>query len=373
MKAKLIYRPNYLLVQAYLEYLKGKNKDPKSIARYWFLLKHLLLFAMDIPFSNLQSITPGPESYVASLELSDESKKGILVHTRKFLRWCKDYRPTQVGGLSRLWIEDLTPMAVTVKPDICAVTENEVLQIARLNVNENDLATRRDQAAACLLFLSGIRSTALVTMPIQAVVLENDHPHLLQYPDLGVRTKNRKRAKTFLYQIPDLLKVVSRWDAFARSVCVDDDLWYMPIEQHWGAQTVPQKKGIGNNRGTTLNRRLHHLWGLLAMPHKSPQKFRHGNALYGLRRCLTMEDYHFVSRNLMHTDLTVTDRVYINFEERERAEAIRRITELTDPNDPAEIHALFSTLGSDNLEMFIEMLAGKLAAHLEENRTSDPH
>lgn len=326
MTEKLVNRSNYSLVMEYLDYLKDKRKDPKSIRRYWFLLKHLLLFAMGTPFDRIHKIKPGLSTHVADLDLSEESRKAITNHARCFLRWCKDYHEDQFTALPRVWIEDLTPVTVTARSTVQPVTEDEILQIAQLKIDGSDLALQRDQAAACLLYLSGIRGGSLVSLPINAVVLEAEHPHVLEYPELGVQTKNKRRTKTFLYHIPKLLQVVHRWDAIVRSSCYDTSPWYMPVLQEWGVQVLDEAQVPGKDRVVALNHRLRVLWNMLSLPHKSPHKFRHGSAVYGLRRCRVMEEYHFVSRNLMHQDITMTDQMYINLEDQERSEAIKRIS-----------------------------------------------
>jgi integrase len=379
MAEKLVKRNNYLLVMEYLEYLKDKGRNPKSITRYWFLLKHLLLFAMDVPFPKIYRIKPGLNAYVTGLELSAESRKAITNHSRSFLRWCKNYHAEEFATLPQVWIEDLTPVAVTAGSKVKPVTEDEILRIARLKPHESDLALQRDQAAACLLFLSGIRGGSFVSLPIHAVVLNVDRPHILEYPELGVQTKNKKRAKTYLYHITELLKVVTKWDRFVRINCEETSPWYMPISQHWGMQALDNTHILGANRGVTLNHRLRILWNMLSLPHKSPHKFRHGAALYGLRRCTVMEDYHLLSRNLMHHDLTITDQLYINFEDRERGEAIERISNYPLNSQSFDRHSKHAAPSGAHLqgllhttdcsEQSIELLAERIISYLDRRMT----
>jgi site-specific recombinase XerC len=92
------------------------------------------------------------------------------------------------------------------------VTLDEVLQLVRFPVDDRNFALQRDQAAAAMLFLSGMRSTAFTTLPIAAVDLADRS--IKQWPELGVKTKNGKRATTFLLPIPELLACVSRWDLY---------------------------------------------------------------------------------------------------------------------------------------------------------------
>ncbi len=46
------------------------------------------------------------------------------------------------------------------------------------------------------------------------------------------------------------------------------------------------------------------------MPYHSPHKFRHGNAVYALKRAKDVPALKAVSQNLMHSNLSVTDGVY---------------------------------------------------------------
>lgn len=375
MAEKLVHRNNYLLVMEYLEHLKDKRRNPKSITRYWFLLKHLLLFAMDIPFPKIHKIKPSLNAYVNGLELSEESRKAITNHSRSFLRWCKNYHAEQFATCPQVWIEDLTPVAVTGGSKVKPVTEDEILRIARLKFDESDFALQRDQAAACLLFLSGIRGGSFVSLPVNAVVLNVERPHVLEYPELGVQTKNRKRARTYLYHIPELLQVVRKWDSFVRVNCDQSSPWYMPMSQHWGIQSLDKAQVPGGDRGVALNHRLRILWNILSLPHKSPHKFRHGSALYGLRRCKVMEDYHLVSRNLMHHDLTITDQIYINFEDSDRGEAIERISRYLSNSQPVDSYPKHASTGEVDLqglfpgsnysEQSIELLAEKILSYID--------
>ena len=90
-----------------------------------------------------------------------------------------------------------------------------------------------------------------------------------------------------------------------------------------------------------------------------------------------MEDYHLISRNLIHHDLTVTDQIYINFEDSERDEAIKRISNhplnslpIDNPSKhaspaKADLQDLFR--GSNCSEQSIELLAEKIISYLDKS------
>jgi integrase len=158
-----------------------------------------------------------------------------------------------------------------------------------------------------MLFLSGARASAFTTLPVSAVDLPDRA--LRQWPDLGVATKNGKRATTFLLPIPQLLSVAQAWDDVIRPNLPTAAPWYTPIAAYWGGQSL-EESSPGKNRHQALDKRLRKLSDLAGLPYKSAHKFRHGHAVYGLLKAQTMADYKAVSMNLMHHDIKITDSIY---------------------------------------------------------------
>jgi site-specific recombinase XerD len=106
-------------------------------------------------------------------------------YSRAFLRWAKLYHEKQFIGLPSYWLEDITPPRLEKKSVDKFVRVEEVLKITSQKIGTSDLALWRDQAMACMLFLSGARASAAATLPIKAVHLNDDHPHIEQKPELG--------------------------------------------------------------------------------------------------------------------------------------------------------------------------------------------
>ena len=126
------------------------------------------------------------------------------------------------------WIDALRlPRMASASQDHVFVTLDEVRQLTTIPINEDDLATRRDQAAVAMLFLSGMRAGAFGTLPIECVDLSSRT--IKQWLSLGVKTKNSKTATTYLLNIPELLSVVARWDTFLREQLPITAPWYTPI------------------------------------------------------------------------------------------------------------------------------------------------
>ena len=212
-----------------------------------------------------------------------------------------------------------------------------------------------------MLFLSGMRASAFVSAPIQAFDLQKRCVY--QWPkEYGVRTKNSKKATTFLLPIPELLKVVETWDRQVRTVLPRTTPWYAPIKSEWGDQSFSQE-APGTHRNLALNKRLKVLFEAAGMVYKSAHKFRHGHAVYGLQQAKTMANYKAVSMNLMHEDIRTTDGIYARLVS---DEVKSRIASLTHQNaTPLQIddqlENFFSTLSDDELAKALKIASDRLS------------
>jgi integrase len=184
------------------------------------------------------------------------------------------------------------------------VTIQEVRAMAQSPVQSG--RERRTRASAVFLFLSGMRVGAFVSMPLAAVDL--DQRRVKQWPSLGVRTKFKKHATTYLLDIPDLLQVVRSWDTEIRGVLPPRGTWFAQLLP--SGNIDPQVREPGVHRRCRLNKDLHEWLARVELPYHSPHKSRHGHATYALKRCKDVADLKAVSQNLMHSSLTVTDSIY---------------------------------------------------------------
>ena len=359
----LINRKNYIWINKYLDWLLDvRHRSIETVDRYKFWLRHLLLWAMEIPFPEAYTIKLQFSKYIESLDrpLAPESQRKIIENARAFFRWVKMHYSQEFLELPGYWIEDLTPpasIAIPVKEG--SVKLEEAIQLATMPIDRSNLALWRDQAAAALLFLSGARAHAVVTLPVSAIHLDADHPYIGQWPNLGVHTKNNKGANTFLHTVPELLAVVRSWDSFIRGKCPITSPWYAPISSTWGEQSLSAHT-VGYHRSIAMNKRLTKLFGLAGLPYKSPHKFRHGYAIYGLERCQTMGEYHALSRNLMHESITTTDQVYTFMEERERGKLLAGLNHQNLSEPDKELHDYLSSLSKGDLLKAINLAASLL-------------
>ncbi len=206
------------------------------------------------------------------------------------------------------------------------------------------LLERRARAAAVFLFLSGMRIGAFVSLPIQAVDIPNRK--VIQYPSLGVRTKNRKFGITYLLDIPELLKVVQEWDDEVRAILPPNGFWFAPFSSDTG-RIDANIISIGEHRDRVARRNIKAWLQSVGLCYHSPHKFRHGHIHYGSAHAKTIEDFKAVSMNAMHSSMKITDEFYSNLND---SEVQNRISGLNKENQPSE--------GSE-LELFREFINWK--------------
>ena len=203
-----------------------------------------------------------------------------------------------------------------------------------------------------MLFLSGMRASAFATLPIEAVDLNLNS--IKQWPELGVETKYDKQDTTYLFPIPELLKIVSEWDDIVRQELQPDSRWYPSIENHWGEKSFSNKPP-GKNRSQALSKRLKKLFTKAGLPYKSPHKFRRGHIIYGFHHAKDMTDYKAVSENAMHENIKTTEAYYAKISNEEIGNRISNLAS-TPADAVRELHNIdIQNLPKDQLsELLIE-------------------
>jgi integrase len=364
----VIQRGNYLLVRRYLLDLgEVYQLSGSSLDRYRFYLRHLLLWAGETRFQHAPKLRPTFPSYVSNLSgrngeapLALVTQKKIIEVGKRFFTWGKQNYPKEFGSLTAAWLESLrAPRARENNEEHEYVSLEEVLLLITISNSEDDLALMRDKAAAAMLYLSGAQARAFTTLPISAVDIMART--ICQWPELGVATKNGKRATTYLLPIPELLSVVQKWDDVVRSKLPSTIPWYAPITSQWGSQSLAHVEP-GKNRHQALDKRLRRLFILAGIPYKSAHKFRHGHAVYGLLKAQTMADYKAVSMNLMHNDIKITDSIYAPILSEEVKDRIAKLTSDQDSMPETEIDGLLDQLSNADLSKVLRIVASRLSA-----------
>lgn len=314
----MIHRQNWLDVRSYLHYMdRIRQNDSATIKRARSFYRHLLEWADETPLPKARSIDPTLPAYLLTARADGKSKplapvsmvKGLAFIRQYFSfarrEWSLRYKP-----ISDSWIESLqAPRDIrsAAQPPIREIYSLEdALKIA--GVATETLREDRGRVAVCMLFLSGMRADALASMPISCVDVAQRA--LQQYPLMGVRTKNRKAAITYLLEIPELLAVVEAWDAKVRSCHPSNALWYSTLSMD-GMTLTPTLQAY-EGRHDILNKDIRLICDRAGVPYLSPHKLRHGHIVHALKNARDMQDLKAISQNVMHSSTAITDGKYGN-------------------------------------------------------------
>ncbi len=315
----MIDRGNWKLTKSYMEYRRGRGLVEGSLKLEKSYIRYLLEWAKDIPFVKSLSIKPVFLEFLHTHRLdgsgeclSDVSIKKILATSRRFFTWLYEFKPGH-SSIKPSWVETLSYKTNNSKPKKRdAITLEEILEISRAPVQ--NISERRIRAAAVFLFLSGMRISAFVSLPLKAVDIEN--VTINQFPELGVRTKNNKHASTFLLPIPELIEVVKAWDNEIRPALSPDAYWFAMFSPKTG-ELDTTVNGVGYHRRNLARRSLKSWLNKVGLPYHTPHSFRHGHIQWGYLNAKKPIHKKAISDNVMHSSTTITDAVYSNLKESE--------------------------------------------------------
>jgi len=346
----LINRTNFQEVKSFLDYrIKVLQLDPKSIRNRWIELRHLLEWAGPIRLSDGPSIEPFFPTYLATARNDGKDKalgagthRRVCLGGRLFFEWAKQEYPSAYNPIPAGWIQAIRPTKSIMLSKInCheAWELEDVLKIAQIPTKT--LTEKRAQAAICFLFLSGMRITAFLTLPLSCVDVNGRR--IEQDPGKGVITKNRKAAITTLLPIPELLAIVKAWDDHVRQELPLDSPWFAYIDR-FDHLTAPGKdfRERVNGRRMACVEGMKRVCAQANLAYKSPHKLRHGHAVFGIKHARDMRDLKAVSQNLMHSSISITDGIYGNLNNNDMVETIAEMT--SNPVGPNDLRAFLQLM-----------------------------
>lgn len=356
----MVNRGNWKLVKAYLKYRQEVAQlSEESLRMDECRLRHILEWADERPFQSVRSIRPTLPDYLQTSridgqgeELSPAYLKKVINAAHQFGQWLITHQSGYKTSLA-LWLDTLKAPRRPQTEDRQheAVTLEEIRKIAAAPVHT--VWEERIKAAAVFWFLSGIRVGAFVTLPIQSINLEERT--VKQWPKLGVKTKFGKHSTTYLLNIPDLLKVLEDWDNKVRTNLPATGYWFAPLNSKTG-EIDSEIHEIGKNRDMRARTDLKRWLAAAGLPYHSPHKFRHGFAVYGLKRAPDMAALKAVSMNLMHSNISITDGIYSILSQQDVKD---QIAKLGDSNNVASggLAEIFSQLANHpDLAAFLNLL-----------------
>lgn len=309
----MIHKANWRMMKKYLSYrLEVDQISDGSLRKEQTHMRYVLDWAQGVAFGQAATIRPTFPAYMLSNRLDGKDGRLSAVYIKKtlatarlFFTWLSD-NEAGYKHIKQAWIKTIKVKRLSDTPKNKEyVTLQEILAMATCPAHS--VQERRARAALAFLYLSGMRIGAFVSLPIQAVDIPNRY--VLQFPSMGVRTKNSKSAKTFLLEIPELLKVVQEWDNEARAILPDNGFWFAPLSSVTGL-IEPNIIEVGESR-VSLARRNFKVWlEQENLTYHSPHKFRHGHIHYCLDRAKDVADFKAVSLNAMHSSMKITDQFY---------------------------------------------------------------
>lgn len=312
----MVNRYNYFDVKEYLSYLEtGKQLDKKTVTAYTYRLKHLLIFADNIRLPELYTSKLIIQDYLKTVindrtgqKIGIATKSDILEAAQNFYTWAKKAKKSIYGLVPEYWIENLC-ISRGEKSQGQEHKEHEfysiddMLKIAAYT--PQNPSEERTQAAMCFLFLSGMRITAFCSLPVDCVNITTRK--IEQKPSKGVETKFNKSATTIILDIPELLKIVTTWDAKVRNG--NYKYWLVTMTRQ---RTIPAAQNTRHmpSAKESITRDIKRLCEKVGIEAKSPHKLRHGHVIYGIKHAKTIMEFKAISQNVMHSNMGITDGLY---------------------------------------------------------------
>lgn len=118
----------------------------------------------------------------------------------------------------------------------------------------------------------------------------------------------QKAAVTYLLDIPDLLEVIHQWDKLVRQQLPPDSLWYAMVTRD-GTGFAGTKRP-GKRRAKAIANGLRELCERANITYYPPHSLRHSHVVYALQQAKNMADLKAISQNVMHEDITITNKIY---------------------------------------------------------------
>jgi len=352
----MINRQNKFLVDEYLAYRqKFDQLDHKSIRLERSLSLHYLTWAGEHPFKNAPKFETSLMEYLRDFRgasgkpLSQNYYRKIIGSARSFFTWLTIHKQG-FRSITPAWLSTLKVRLVQEEfDDATTVSLEEILQIARTPVK--NLIEERVRAGAVFLYLSGMRISAFVSMPLKAVNLSE--LEIKQSPALGVRTKNKKSGVTYVLQLAELFDIIKAWDTKVREVLSPNGFWFAPISPKTG-EIDPGITQVGEHRASCFRKGLAEWLEKHAVEYHSPHDFRRGHANYLFENAKDINDLEAARENLMQESLTTTE----NYARQRKKQRQQRISQMSNPQVAApQMNLQLEILNKlNNLTQAVEML-----------------
>lgn len=329
---ELIDRGNYLDVMAYLDNQERVRQCAKeTISRKWAYLRHLLEWAGSIRFYDTDKKRMTFPNYLLSARndgkeksLSPITNKRNCLEVKEFFRWAMMYRDPNYKKVSEKWIDTLR--LSRARTNLIGLEDRKYYSLEEILIlcdfEPVTLIDKRDRAAIALLFLSSMRITAFMTLPISCVDIQG--MTVFQLPQEGMRTKFNKAAETILLPIEPLLVIVKEWDQLVRKELGLSALWYPNLSTDGLRWSPNLGKSQSEARRKSFRRGIIKLCARVNIEYRSSHKIRRGHGVYAVKHARNYEEFQAYSQNMGHEDPGTTFKYYSKLSKNDVREVILR-------------------------------------------------
>ncbi len=284
-------------------------------------------------------------------------KERSLTTVYNYLRSLKDFfkwLSSQAGYKSKLCITDIDYLNLTKEKKKIALGKTRehyptmeqvktVIESIEIN-NELDL---RDRALLSFTLLSGMRDSAIITLPIGA--FDEEKLQINQDPKKGVKTKFSKTIRSYIFKFDEqLLNYFLEWYSYLKSekLFSNDD----PIFPKNKVENSQENKSFLSNSVepkfwqsvSSMRALFKQRFQDAGIEYFSPHTFRHLAVLTAISRCRNGNEIKAVSQNFGHENVGTTMQTYGTLNQATMSETIKNMN-FSDSNDnnQAELIAQF--------------------------------
>lgn len=370
----MIDRQNYVDVCEYLRYHERILQNKKAtLTTYENQLRIVLKWADETPFPEFYKKKRTFPAYLTERinegAISESWSADICALFRDFLRFFTVEDKARYGAIKQSQIDSIRIISHSDSTKTALYyTLSDMEKIASVDIpkGQKALGLKRARASACFLFLSGMRISAYLSMPVECVNLDQKTVH--QFPELGVVTKFSKKASTTLLPIPFLLDVVKDWrDTLHYYKIPAGALWYADISKGGKGliPVYPEKNdrnkayAIARTKGTKFRERyLQELCDLADVDYKNPHAFRHGHVHWGLSNAHSMEQVKAISQNVMHGSTAITDEIYSRMNYTGVSDTIAKLGQTSPESINNPVAGLLSAMTAEEKKELLRELLG---------------
>ncbi|MBA4420216.1 MAG: hypothetical protein C0391_03630 [Anaerolinea sp.] len=232
------------------------------------------------------------------------------LEVQEFYRWAKLYLGPEYKKASDKWIDTLR--ISRARRNLIGLEDRKYYSLEEVlllcDFEPVTLIDKRDRAALALMYITGMRITAFMTLPISCVDIAG--MTVFQLPQEGMRTKNNKSAETTLLPIETLVVIVKDWDQLVRKELRPSDLWYPNLSTDGLRWSSNLGLSQSESRRKSFRRGLKKLCELVNIEYRSSHKLRRGHGVYAVKHAKNYEEFQAYCQNMGHEDPGTTFKYY---------------------------------------------------------------